>query len=321
MAEMPIISVIVPVYKVEQYLDRCVESILAQTYTALDIILVDDGSPDNSGNLCDLWAQKDSRIRVIHQPNGGPSRARNAALDAVTGEYILLCDSDDMFSPELCRVLYDALIETDSDIATCEYEHIFPDKLYAFSVSDERTVLSPEEVVRQMWYQTGFIPSACAKLYRRHVFAANRFTPDLIFEDIDLLHELYFAAERIVHTPSRLYGYVHRENSITTTPFGKRDLDIFRVTERILAFAEGHASLQSAARAYATAAALRIFLNAPREQAYADGIRQAQELLSRYGRAVCADRSARRKNRYALLLYFSCRPLLRAVYKRINRWN
>ena len=321
MADMPLISIIVPVYNVATCLEKTLESLYNQTYPNVEIILVNDGSTDNSGDICDQWAARDSRFRVIHQENAGPSLARNAALDIAQGEYILLCDSDDLFSPEMCSILYHNLAETDSDIAVCEFTHIFPDTSYDFHITDIRTVLSPAEVVCSMWYQTGFIPSACAKLYRRHVFASHRFTPGLFFEDIDLLHELYYCATRIVYTPSRLYGYVHHSNSITTAPFSKRDLDIFRVCQRHLSFAESHKELRTAAIAYYTAAALRVYLNAPQKPEFAEGLRQAQSILKQYGKDILADPHVRRKNRYALYLYFLCKPLLRFVYKHINRWK
>lgn len=320
MSRLPLISIIVPVYNVSAYLDRTLQSIVNQSYKELEIILVNDGSTDNSGQLCDRWAEKDARIRVVHQENGGPSRARNAALDIAQGEFILLCDSDDLVSPEMCRTLYEALGEG-GDIAVCDYVHIFPDTDYRFTVSDQREVMDPETVIRKMWYQTGFMPSACAKLYRKKIFRELRFTPGLIFEDIDLLHEIFHAADAIVYTPSALYGYVHRENSITTTPFSKRDLDIFRVTERILTFAQAHPSLRPAAEAYAATAALRIYLNAPSDPVYTEGVAQAKKLLSAYGKTVMKDPQVRRKNKVALRLYFLCKPLLRFAYKHINRWK
>ena len=109
----PLISVIVPVYKVEQFIHRCVDSILNQTYTNLEIILVDDGSPDRCGEICDEYAEKDSRIRVIHQKNGGPSAARNAGLDICTGEYIAFVDSDDYIEPDMLQQLLSGIGSAD----------------------------------------------------------------------------------------------------------------------------------------------------------------------------------------------------------------
>jgi len=317
--EEPLISVIVPVYNVSSYLDRSMETLVAQTYRNLEIILVDDGATDNSGMLCDEWARKDARIRVIHQKNGGLSRARNTGLDVMTGEYVMFFDSDDLLSPDICRFLFDALGD-DGDISICDAEHIFSDQPYSFTISDKLEQLTAENAVRQMWYQTSFLPSAWAKLYRRELFAVRRFTPDLRFEDIDIMHEVFWSAKKIIYTPSKLYGYIHRENSITTSVFSAKELDILKIADRILTFSQDKPCIRPAAEAYVTTAALRIYLNAPAVSEYTHAIRKSEKLLQQYGWKVLADKSARRKNRCALLLYFCSKSILRSVYKRINRW-
>ena len=115
----PLISVIVPVYKVEKYLERCVKSICAQTYQNLEIVLVDDGSPDQCGEMCDMFAKQDSRIRVVHKENGGLSDARNAGLDVMTGDYVGFVDSDDWIEPDMYQVLYERLIKEKAEISCC----------------------------------------------------------------------------------------------------------------------------------------------------------------------------------------------------------
>lgn len=319
-SQEPLISVIVPVYNVSAYLDRCMQSLVGQTYRNLEIILVDDGSTDNSGQLCDLWAEKDSRIRVIHRKNNGLSQARNTGLDAATGEYITFVDSDDILSPHLCQVLYDSIREC-AEIAICDAEHVFPEKPYEFSVSQTTQVLTAEMAIRQLWYQQNFLPSAWGKLYRRELFEGKQFTVGRIFEDIDIMHELFAAADIIVYNRSRLYGYVHREGSITTKAFCPRDLDILLVADKILAFTEDKPNLRSAAEAYAVTAALRVYLNAPAADEFAQGVALSKKLLDWYGRKVMADPNIRSKNRWALRLYFYCRPLMRIAYKSINRWK
>ena len=119
--EKPLLSIIVPVYDVERYLQKCIDSILAQTFTDFELILVDDGSPDNCPALCDAAAAKDARIRVLHQKNGGLSAARNAGLDVARGEWIGFVDSDDYISPEMYEILYKAVQSTGSDLALCDY--------------------------------------------------------------------------------------------------------------------------------------------------------------------------------------------------------
>lgn len=318
--DQPLISVIVPVYNVREYLDRCMNSLVTQTYQNLEIILVDDGSTDASGAICDRWQQRDSRIRVIHRKNNGLSQARNTGLSAATGEFITFVDSDDIISPHLCRVLYDS-IRQGAEIAICDAEHIFPDKTYEFSVSDRQELLDADEAIRQLWYQTAFLPSAWGKLYRRELFEGKRFTVERLFEDIDIMHELFYGAKTIVYNRSRLYGYVHRAGSITTKAFCQRDLDILIIADKILDFVADKPVLEDAAVAYAVTAAMRVYLNAPQEEAFADGIAQAKQMLACYGKRVMKDPDIRRKNRYALWLYFHCEPLMRFSYKFINRWK
>ena len=123
-----LLSVIVPVYKVEQYLEKCVDSILGQTFKNIEIILVDDGSPDNSGVICDEYAKKDHRIEVIHKSNGGVSNARNVAIEQANGEYLMFIDSDDIVSDDLCKVLFEMLKNNNADISICNATHIFDDR-------------------------------------------------------------------------------------------------------------------------------------------------------------------------------------------------
>ena len=315
----PLISVIIPVYNVEKYLDACMESVVAQSYQNLQIILVDDGTKDRSDAICDAWAEKDSRIQVIHQQNRGLSGARNTGIAAARGEYILFVDSDDVISPLLCQTLLDALGE--ADMAVCDPVHVFPGKDWAYALSQTVTVMTSEEAIKTMWYQTGFLPSAWGKLYRRSLWQSRQFTEGRLFEDIDLMHEVLYETKTVAYTPARLYGYLHREDSITTKKFSVRDLDVLLIADKILAFVKDKPALLPAARAYAVTAGLRIYLNAPQKPEFSQGLTKAGELVDTMGRQVLADPNIRRKNRIALQLYFNSKPLLRFVYRFVNRWK
>ena len=322
MPVLPTISVIIPVYKVENWLDACVASVVGQTYSNLEIILVDDGSPDRCGQMCDSWAEKDSRIRVIHKENGGLSSARNAGLDVADGDYILFVDSDDVLDSRICAHLYSCLSGQKAQIAICDAAHIFPGTEPDYTLSSQTRTLTPVAAIREMWYQRSFLPSAWAKLYHRNIFRDIRFTQGILYEDIDLMHLLFWEADTIVYTPSALYGYNHREDSITTKPFGIRDLDILAVADKLLRFAgKAEPSLVPAAQCYACVAAMRVALNAPKTPQLAEGHAQARALLAKYSRNVLKDRQIRKKTRYGLLLYRYCPGLMRLIYKRINRWK
>lgn len=138
---MAVISVIVPVYKVEKFLDRCINSIIQQTFTNLEIILVDDGSPDRSGEICDEWKMKDKRIRVIHKENGGLSDARNKGLDVATGDYVAFIDSDDWIDPDMFQLLYDATQKYQADIAECSWRCIYSDESRKKQIIQESILL------------------------------------------------------------------------------------------------------------------------------------------------------------------------------------
>ena len=146
---MDTISIIVPIYNVEEYLRRAVDSIRCQTYTNLEIILVDDGSPDNSGVICDEYAKTDNRIKVIHKKNGGLSDARNAGIEAATGAYLGFIDSDDYIEPEMYQRLYSALVENDAEISVCRFRYVGSkeERNELLEINDE--VLSGQDILLQ----------------------------------------------------------------------------------------------------------------------------------------------------------------------------
>lgn len=317
-----LISVIIPVYNVEAYLDDCMDNVVNQSYKNLEIILVDDGATDFSGVMCDQWQERDPRVRVIHKTNGGLSSARNAGLAAASGDYITFVDSDDLLDLDICKVLYEDMHDNNADIAICDASHIFDRTQVSFPKGTQKRILTKQEAIEELWYQKSFLPSVWGKLYRKKVFQDVPFTQGIHFEDLDIMHLLLWQAERIVYRKDCLYGYVHRENSITTGQFSLRDMDIITITEKILTFAqEQDQVLIPAAEAYAVTAAMRIELNAPQEEQYAEGRKWAHQTMERLGKKVLKDRNIRKKTYFGLMLYFYCRPLMNLVYKKVNRWK
>lgn len=316
------ISVIVPVYNAQPWLDRCVESLLAQSHSQLQILLVNDGSTDQSGSMCDQWAEKEPRIQAVHKPNGGLSSARNAGLDHATGQYVMFIDSDDVIHPDMCQILLQGLLQQDAQIATCEAAHTFEDQDPPYTVVTDWKVMDRQEAIRHMWYQTGFFPSACTKLYVRSLFDGERFTEGLLYEDVDIMHRLLWQTKKVACNDSALYGYMHRGESLTTQSFSLKALDILTIAQKMRDFAENtDPTLSGAANAYSATAAMRVALNAPKTKEFADGHAAAKTLLKKYSKSVIFDKRTRRKTRLGLLLYFLCRPLARMCYKRVNRWK
>lgn len=319
-----LVSIVIPVYNVEQYLNRCMESVVGQTYTNLEIILVDDGSKDNSSAICDEWGKKDDRILVIHQKNGGLSNARNTGINNASGKWIMFVDSDDMVSFNIVEQLMQLAISQGADIAIGGVKHIFDENTITFAEQVAPVfTYDAKQAIKEMWYQRSFLPSAWGKIYKRSLFDNIRFTEKILFEDIDVMHEVFWLCNKIVYKNIPLYGYVHRENSITTAEFSKRDCAILQISEKLLRFSEEKApSLMSAAESYTVTAAFRIYLNAPQKNKEFSTYRtKAKELLDRYGKKVIKDKNVRRKTKCALLLYFYCKPLLMIVYRHKNRWK
>ena len=188
--KQPLISIIIPIYKVEAYLDRCVQSVADQTYRNLEIILVDDGSPDRCPDICDSWSEKDSRIRVIHKENGGLSDARNAGIRAATGELIGFVDGDDYISGEMYEILYDRILADGSDIAACGVNMIWEDSGKTRLMTKEGTVvLNHEDAMRACIDETWLIPPVWNKLYRKELvndlfFPVGKYHEDVFLFDL-----------------------------------------------------------------------------------------------------------------------------------------
>lgn len=224
-----LISVIIPVYKVEDYLKRCVDSVLAQTYQNIEIILVDDGSPDHCPKMCDDYAKKQEKIRVIHQGNKGLSGARNAGIDAAQGEYIAFLDSDDLWSPYFLESLYDAMIQNNADISQCRWEYMHGDSLKeAYDPNVAKHCFSGREMLANLYIRTGaYYVVAWNKLYKRKLFETIRYPEGRIHEDEATTYRLFDLAEKCVFVDNALYGYYVGSNgtSITRNGFQLKKLD------------------------------------------------------------------------------------------------
>lgn len=218
---MDLISVIVPVYNVERYLDRCISSILCQSYPELEILLVDDGSTDRSGLLCDEWERRDPRIRVIRKTNGGLADARNAGLDAAAGEYVVFVDSDDYIAADMIRNLYDALKKHRAEMSICNFFYVdengseISERNQDLPIRDE--CISGSEAIKRMstpnrkgWYYI----TAWNKLYSAKLFREIRFPIRKLHEDEFVAHRLLSECERIACMQTVGYYYVQRPGSI-----------------------------------------------------------------------------------------------------------
>lgn len=223
---MDLISVIVPVYKVEQYLDKCVQSIVDQTYRNLEIILVDDGSPDSCGAMCDAWAEKDSRIKVIHKENGGLSDARNAGMAAASGKYMGFVDSDDCITPDMYQLLLERMVSDGSDIAACGVEMVYengsPGQMLTASGS---WVLDREEAMEAIVRESLLKQPVWYKLYRAELIQDIPFAVGKYHEDVFWTWQAIDRAEKISVFDTPCYYYLQRSGSIMGERFSEKRLD------------------------------------------------------------------------------------------------
>lgn len=231
--DKPLISIIVPIYNVADYLPRCLDSIVAQTYRTLDIILIDDGSTDRSGDICDQYALTDSRIRVIHQPNGGQSSARNAGLDVAKGDYIAFVDSDDMVSADYIEVMYRNLIDYDADISEVAFVKCSPDQTAVLDITSHTSYqYSSEEAIEATLYQKRLDTGVWCKLFKRELFDNVRFIIGVLYEDLEIIPRLYVKCGKIVWSDLQLYYYTTRNNS-SLGAFSMRRLDVLDIVDDI----------------------------------------------------------------------------------------
>ena len=216
----PLISVIVPVYKVESFLDRCVESLRSQSYRNMEIILVDDGSPDGCPQMCDAWAEKDARIKVLHKPNGGLSDARNHGVAIARGDYISFVDSDDYVSPDYVEYLFTLLREEGADIACGSFRYVYDSGETFDNQPPEQTELFDHvSTCRELMGEGRYmrLVTAWAKLFPRSIVEDNPFPVGRLHEDEATTYKYYYQSGNTVIGTREIYAYYQNDKSITHT--------------------------------------------------------------------------------------------------------
>lgn len=230
-----LISVIVPVYNVKEYLNECIESIVNQTYKELELILVDDGSTDGSSEVCDEWGKRDSRIRIIHKKNGGLSDARNKGIDNATGKYIAFVDGDDYVHSNYLEILLNNLLENDADISMCNFLRVDKEwKEHPQELVNENEVFlyKENEILDQIYENNSVTVVAWNKLYVKTLFDTVKYPKGHVHEDEYVIHQLLYQCKRMVYTSCKLYYYVQRRESITGKLSLKRVEDVVKAFEQ-----------------------------------------------------------------------------------------
>lgn len=234
--EKDLITIVIPIYKVEKYLKKCVESIINQTYKHLEIILVDDGSPDNCPKMCDEYACKDYRIKVIHKENGGLSSARNAGIDIAKGKYITFVDSDDYVTKDYIEYMYTIIKQNNVKMSTCETKIIYDEKNILEKEKDDNIqILSNRDLFYNILFDKRSDVSAYSKLYDIELFNEIRYPNGVVYEDTATTYKLIEKCDRIAVGSKECYYYFTRPGSISKVKgFNKNELDYIKNTEEML---------------------------------------------------------------------------------------
>lgn len=320
----PLVSVVIPVYNVEPYLHECVASVVEQTYTNIEIILVDDGSTDSSGTLCDEFALSDSRICVFHKKNGGLSDARNYGILRSHGSLISFIDSDDYVSPDYIMHLYQALVRGKTDIAAtsiCIFREGEPPKEPKRDTS-EFHVYDACEALEDMLYMRHLEPNAFPKIYKKELFDTIQYPVGKLYEDIATTTKLIDKAGKIAYLDEKDYYYRIRPNSIQTASFNPKKLDLLDQLNVVKSIVQ--TKYPSAINAYYSkeqSALFNLYMNINRCD-IKENLKIADRLWAEIKNnriSVLRDREARTDARIASLLSFSGPSLCRCIYRLVRK--
>lgn len=314
----PLVSVIVPCYNVEQFLPKCIDSILNQTYKNLEVWLVDDGSPDKCGAICDEYAKKDTRIKVIHKKNGGLADARNVALDVMTGEYVVCVDSDDYISPTHIEGLYHLIEKYGADVSVntfCSfYEGSSPNPS---SKSAKDWVLDGLHATEMMFYQEYFDNTAWGKMYKASLFDGIRYPKGLLFEDLPTTYRLLLKANKVVFNDEQSYFYLLRSNSIEGAAFSPHKLD--SALELMNLMDKDRDKLQPIIKSYncrMVSFVFHLMLQMPSGYAHR---KDFEERIKKLRWSVFTDSKARKKARLACLMSYLGFGIIQFVFNRVKK--
>lgn len=315
MESIQLISVIVACYNVEKYLSRCIESILSQTYKNIEIILVDDGSVDNTASICDSYASRYPNIRVVHQENKGQSVAKNVGLDLVKGEYLTFVDSDDTISTRYIEFLYNSLQKAKAEVAISTFKLVFePYDIESLEYDMDKVVeMSGEESVEAMFYQDKFDTTAHCKLYKSELFDGIRCPVGVSYDDLPTIYRVLMRAKKVVYSNYPSYNYLVRNNSIEGSSFSEQK---YQSMVSIVSQLEGDSLLDGVRKATNCrifSFIIRVFLSMP-----ADHVERGKvwAKIKRLRWGVLFDANSRRKVKIAVVLSFLGVPLLTWIYKK-----
>lgn len=292
--EDSLITVIVPVYNVERYLKRCVDSILVQTYHNLEIILVDDGSRDSCRSICDEYAQRDKRVVVIHKENGGLSEARNAAIDIAKGKYITFVDSDDYIADDYVEYLYMLMQRNAADIAACGLKKVYSDTDKLDECQENIEVLSGCTALESLLYQRKVTPCAVCKLYRKEIFTEVRYPKETYYEDLATIYKLLQRCGKYVIGRQQKYFYYQRQNSIMNEKFNAKKMQRIQVANMMKETVDKwYPELSAATSARCFLAGIQVFREIPKNGKNKKYIEETWNQIEKYRWSALKNKKAK----------------------------
>lgn len=316
MSEKPLISLVLPVYNIEEYLPACMEKVLGQTYTRLEILLVDDGSTDGCPALCDSYADRDPRVRVLHKENGGLSDARNFGILHAAGEYISLIDPDDTVDPDYVEYLWNLADKYQALMSVCQHRVLFPNgRVEEFGRPGDRSA-DPAWCLERMLYHDVIDTSAWAKLYHRSLFEKVSYPVGRIFEDIGTTYALFLQCPVIAVGFESKYSYWMHASSIVNASFSVKKLDLPVMTDRM-----GKAVLKVYPHLYRAVLRRRVYARLSTINQMLDTKEYPEEkekmiaFVRKHGREILSDPKAPKRDKAAILALRAGYPVYRAAWK------
>ncbi len=304
--ERDLISVIIPIYKVEEYLSRCIESVINQTYHNLEIILVDDGSPDNCGEICEQFASTDKRIKVIHKKNGGLSDARNAGMQAMSGKYVSFIDSDDTIRANHIEYLYNLTQEYKAEIAITTLHWYYEGEKPKDSKDTNNVIkkFNKEEALLELFYQKSFDTAACGKLYLSSLFNDIKFPKGLLYEDLATIYKVIKLSNNVIFSDYDSYLYLLRQNSIEGAAFSEKKFNscIKVISQLEMELSNATPSLRKAIICRIISFSYHILLYIPLEQK--EYRKELLSIIRKYRKTVIFDCRSRLKTKVACVLSY-----------------
>lgn len=317
-----LITVIVPVYNVEKYLERCIDSIILQTYKNLEILLVNDGSTDDSLSICRRYSEQDSRIRVIDKTNGGLGSARNAGIDAMKGAYVAFIDSDDYISESMVKRLYDLIKKQDAEVSVCDFCAFDDRNVYRKKRKTRIQTFNRDQAMKNMFYPDGIKWNAWNKLYKASLFKTIRYKEGVYSEDMATTYKVFFETKKVVYTNEQLYYYYHRSDGIMLSKPVKRYCDEMRIINDQMVFFQEHLPhLAFYPKAFCGKIALNNYIGIKKAGGHEDDELKCLFYLKKYWKFSCRARFVKFKYKILIVLFMALDAVSFGYFKQSRLFN